>query len=108
VQAAEGGDLDRAIEEFSNAIRFNAQFADAHNNLGWALARKQNFPGAIREFRQAVLLREDYAKAYYNLGLALWSFGQKQEAEETLRRANRLDPSLILPKFLAVLEKKGE
>jgi len=108
VQAASAGNLELAIEEFSSAVQADTRFADAHNNLGWTLVRKQDLPSAIREFRQAILLRDDYAMAYYNLGLALWSTGQKQDAEGALRKANRLDPSLILPKFLAVLEKKGE
>jgi len=42
--------------------------------------------------------------AHHNLGLALWSTGEKKYAEENLRKANRLDPRLKLPKFLAAVE----
>ena len=72
--------------------------------LGWALVRKQNLPGAIEAFQQAIRLKDDYAMAHYNLGLALWSTGEKKYAEENLRKANRLDPRLKLPKFLAAVE----
>src|SRR5215469_14652180 len=44
------------------------QCAEAHNNLGAALAEKGQLDGAIGEFREAIGLKKDYTKAHNNLG----------------------------------------
>ena len=45
-------------------------YADAHNNLGTALARKGQIDEAIRQFQEAIRLKPDYAEARNNFAHA--------------------------------------
>ena len=74
------------------------------NNRAVAHAQSGRYQEAIDLLTEAISQRPDFAMAHYNLGLALWSTGEKKYAEENLRKANRLDPRLKLPKFLAAVE----
>ena len=48
-------------------------FAEAHNNLGNALAALKRRPEAAAHYRKALGLRPDYAEAHNNLGNVLQS-----------------------------------
>jgi tetratricopeptide (TPR) repeat protein len=62
VLAETPGRLADAIAEFQAALRINPDYAEAHVNLGDALAK---IPGrqveAIAEYRAALRIRPDYA-----------------------------------------------
>jgi tetratricopeptide (TPR) repeat protein len=60
-----------AAAEFSEAVRFQPENADAHYNLGIALAQEDRVQEAASEFDATVLLRPDDANARFNLGISL-------------------------------------
>lgn len=66
------GDTAGAIAEYRRAIELKHDYAEAHLNLGAALALSPDTVGAaIEEYRTAIRLKPHYAQAHYNLGLLL-------------------------------------
>jgi tetratricopeptide (TPR) repeat protein len=65
------GRVEEAIESYRRAIAARGDFAEAHNNLGSALAVMGKLEDAIACYRQAIALRPGYANAHANLGNAL-------------------------------------
>jgi Flp pilus assembly protein TadD len=71
--------LDQAIVHFGKALGLRPSYAQAHNNLGVALARQGRFHEAIVHFKKALQLRPDFVQASNNLGLALHDAGVGKE-----------------------------
>ena len=64
------GRSSEAVAEFETALRINPDFAEAHHNLGCALANMAGrMPEAIAQFQAAVQLKPDFARAHCDLGL---------------------------------------
>ena len=62
------------------ALQIKPDSAEAHQNLGIALANRGQLDEAIAHFRKAVEAQPDDADAHYNLGTALANRGQLDEA----------------------------
>jgi tetratricopeptide (TPR) repeat protein len=74
-------------------VQANPAYADAHYNLGVALARAGRAPEAVAEFEAALRLEPDSARAHYNLGVVLWRMGGRSpEALAHLDAALRISP----------------
>ncbi len=58
---------DAAISHFSEALHINPGYAEVHNNLGIALARKGRIEDAVVHFREALRIRPDFVGAHHNL-----------------------------------------
>jgi tetratricopeptide (TPR) repeat protein len=85
-----------ALEHFHRAIEIDPQHADAYHNLGVALAEARRWHDAIAAYRKALLIPTFTAPdvAHHNLAWALYNLDQVQEAEDSLRFAIRLNPTL--------------
>jgi hypothetical protein len=84
-----------------------------HSNLGNALRKKGDLPGAIAAHREAVRLDPNLAGAHFNLGNALKDNNDIEQAIAEYREALRLDPDLAAqPEVCFVLgtalESKGD
>jgi len=84
--------LDEAIAAFKDAIRVKPEYAEAHNNLGIALAEKGLVDESIAAFKETIRLKPDDAPAYCNLGVALRKKGRLDEAIAAYKDAIRLRP----------------
>lgn len=84
--------LDAAIEHYRKALSLKPDFAEAHNNLGFALQSQGKFDAAVESFRLALLLKPGFAEAHNNLGNALQSQGKLDMAVESFRHALSLKP----------------
>jgi hypothetical protein len=84
------GKLGEAIKAFAMATRVNPNFADAHENLGVALAEQRRFEPAIAAYRRVLELRPQSPEAHNNIGNAFGSMGQYDRAMDYLRRAIEL------------------
>ena len=58
------GELDAAIEQFTQALSIKPDFAEAHYNLGVALQEKDDFNAAIGSYEKACVINPSYIKAY--------------------------------------------
>ncbi len=56
----------KAIDDFSMAIRYNRQFADAFFRRGNTYRAVRNYRDALRNYNQAIRLDPQNADVYYN------------------------------------------
>ena len=67
-------------------------FADAHYNLGNALAERGQIDEAIAHYRKALEIKPDFAEAHNNLASALTRRGRVDEAIAQYRKALEIKP----------------
>jgi tetratricopeptide (TPR) repeat protein len=68
--AYSAGGFDKAITNFSEAIRLHPDDASAFNSRGNSYARKGNLYRAIADYNEAIRLKPNYALAFCNRGIA--------------------------------------
>jgi len=73
-------------------LALKPDYADAHNNLGIALAAQGRTAEAIARYERALELKPEHANAHNNLGIALTTQGRIAEAIVHYRRAIQLNP----------------
>jgi hypothetical protein len=84
-------DLDRAIDDCSDAIVLKSNFAEAYRNRGLARAMKGELERAIRDCSEALRLSPQDAMTFYSRGLAWQSKGQLTHAVDDFAQAHRID-----------------
>jgi tetratricopeptide (TPR) repeat protein len=88
------GELDKAIADYTEAIRLDPQDAAAFHNRGLAWSNKQEHDQAIADFNEAIRLDPQLASAYGIRG-TIWSKkGEHDKAIADFNEAIRLDPRL--------------
>jgi tetratricopeptide (TPR) repeat protein len=89
------GHLSEAIEHLKAAVQLNPNSANAHNDLGIALARSKQLPEAAKELGEAVRLNPDAAGMHANLATTLADMPDHlPEAISESRAALKLNPDL--------------
>ena len=86
------GQRDRAIADYSEAIRFNPSLVMAYNNRGAILVQKGLTDRAVKDLNQAIRLDPRNAMAYSNRGSAWQARGQYDRAIQDYFQAIRLKP----------------
>ena len=102
------GQLDRAIDDYGQAIRLRPDLADAYNNRGIAWRLKADDARALEDFDQALRLKPGNVDALYNRGLALIGLGQYDRAIADFDTALRLqhdDIDAVAARGMAWLRK---
>ncbi len=69
---ADKRDYDRAIADYSEALRINPQYGVAYYNRGLAWRNKRDYDRAIADYSEAVRINPKNADAYNNRGI-VWS-----------------------------------
>lgn len=100
VDYQEQGQLDLAIEEYTEAIAVNPDFADAYFNRGVAYFEKGDFDQAIADYSKAIESNPQFADAYANRGVAYAVTGQYDQALVDLDKAIELDTDLARTHFV--------
>lgn len=88
------GKLDEAETAFRDSLRLDPTSADAHGNLGVALARLNRLPEAEASFRLAIRLSPTMVTMYVNLATCLLNQKRNGECDEWARQAIQLDPNV--------------
>ncbi len=81
--------LDRALNEYVEAQRLNADRPDGRLNLGSLYARQHRFDQAEAEFRAAMRIEPQFVPAYVNLADSYREQGKEADVEKTLREGLR-------------------
>jgi TolB-like protein/Flp pilus assembly protein TadD len=95
----------RARQAASKALALDETLAEAHTSLGFVLMQYDwDWRGAEKRFRRAIELNPGYATAHHWYAYDLAVTGRMEEALESIRRAQKLDPlSLIINTDVAEL-----
>jgi lipoprotein NlpI len=86
------GDRDRAIADYSEAIRLDPKYARPYNGRGNAYRAKGDLDRAIADYDEAIRLDPKYAAAYNDRGGAYQAKGDLDRAIVYYNEAIRLDP----------------
>lgn len=90
------GNYQRAIEDFSDAIRLNPHIAPAYNYRGSSRRLLGDRQGAIKDYHFALqAIPKNAAIVYNNLGIARSNLGEKEGAIAEYDRALRINPHLL-------------
>jgi tetratricopeptide (TPR) repeat protein len=87
------GQLDRAIDDYSQALRLRPAFAEAWNDRGVAWHLKGDNERAVSDFTEAIRLAPDLAAAWFNRGAAWASLRRPDLAIADFDRALALQPN---------------
>ena len=90
------GQLNMAIEVYSDAIRLNPRHTNAYNNRGITLHIKGEHNLAIKDYTRTIELEPDHVGAFNNRGI---TYGEKAKyalAIKDYHTALKLDPELFL------------
>lgn len=85
-----------AQTKFENALRYDSNFAEAHNNLAYVL-RKQGekyFKQALDHYNKAIELEPKMAQAYMYRGVLYIQMNKVDDAKKDLDTLYKLDPAL--------------
>ena len=90
--AYSAGSFDKAIANFSEAIRLHPDDASAFNSRGSAYAHKGNQYRAIADYNEAIRLKPNYASAFCNRGIARQKLNNGRDNDDKAK-ARQLDAS---------------
>jgi tetratricopeptide (TPR) repeat protein len=76
-------------------LRLDPDLAEAHYQLGLALAEQEKPDEAIRHYREALRLKPDWVPALSHLGILLEELGQTEEGRRLVDRALSLGPEQV-------------
>jgi len=81
---------DKAIADFTEAIRLSPKHAKAYRNRGIHYYLTGEHDKAIAEWTEAIQLNPKYADAYFNRGNAYADKGERAKAEADFAKAKEL------------------
>src|SRR5262245_24271327 len=87
------GDLDRAIQDYDQAIKLDPGSAIAYYNRGVAYGARKDWDRAIQSYDQAIRHNPNDAAAFRNRGDAHVEKQQLDRAIEDFDQATKLDPT---------------
>lgn len=92
IELIKRGDREDAVTAFCMAIKLDAKYVPAYNNLGLVLKDTDRPQEAAACFYRVLELDPENSYAYNNLGLLWMDAGDRGQAAECFRRAIALNP----------------
>ncbi|MFZ3384784.1 MAG: tetratricopeptide repeat protein [Candidatus Methanoperedens sp.] len=86
------GMLDKAKEEYNEALRLDPGYVEVHNNLGVTFYKMGLTDEAEKELKKAINVNPGYLEAHCNLANIYICSGRLEEALFELNEALRIDP----------------
>ena len=91
VRARVTKDWASAVGAFRRAVEFRPDFADAWNELGYALRNQGRYADSLEAYDRALKLRPNFPEALEYLGEAYVKMGRLDDARRVLDRLRPLD-----------------
>jgi tetratricopeptide (TPR) repeat protein len=88
-------DLDAAMKRYRRAIRLDAKYPEAINNLGTIYFAQKRYSRATSSYKRALKLAPASASIYSNLGTAYFAVKKYKEAWVAYNTAVQLDPEVF-------------
>lgn len=96
------GLADEALQAFAESVKRDPRPFEPYYNAAFVLMKQGRLDEAAGTFQEALkrapwdpkLANKNFAEAHANLGIVLWRMNRRDEAEEHLREAVRLEPSM--------------
>jgi tetratricopeptide (TPR) repeat protein len=86
------GNIERAIEAFTNALKLEPQNSDGFVNLGNTYKDQGKYEDAIVAYETAITINHKNTKAYNNLGVTFREHGNYEKAIDALNHVIMLEP----------------
>jgi tetratricopeptide (TPR) repeat protein/S1-C subfamily serine protease len=86
------GRYDKALQDFSQALKLDPMLADAVSNRGWALVQKDDALTALADFDEAIRMNPRDSVYWEGRGLAHASLGKHESSVKDFTEAIRLTP----------------
>jgi len=83
VKALEEGEYAAAADQFKKAVELKADFAEAHNNLGYCLRKQggEHYDAALKHYNKALELNPKLAQAHHYRGVLHTLAGDEKAAK---------------------------
>jgi tetratricopeptide (TPR) repeat protein len=81
---------DKAIDNYSKAIKIDPKFVKAYNNRGIAYVWKKKYDLALADFNKAITLDPKNGRAYNNRAIVYSYIGETDKALQDLHKAQGL------------------
>jgi tetratricopeptide (TPR) repeat protein len=98
IEAMEGGQLDRAIQVFSEVIARAPEFAEGWNKRATARYLAEDYAGAVVDCEETLARNPSHFGALSGQGLCHLALGEYRQAAAHLRRALEVHPRLTGPR----------
>jgi len=98
-QSQKDGNFESAMSHYQKALRIEAGFYPALNNLGIIYERQKDHAQAEATFLKSLRINPDDAEAYINLGHVLYEQGRYQPAIERLQEGLKRSPQSPMGHF---------
>jgi serine/threonine protein kinase/tetratricopeptide (TPR) repeat protein len=89
---AEAEQNDKAIADYTEAIRLKPDYAEAYNERGQTYFKLKQFDKAISDYGDAIRIKPDFAEAYSNRAFTYTRLGQFEKALADCNEAIRIKP----------------
>jgi tetratricopeptide (TPR) repeat protein len=89
----EKGQYDRAVSQFSKAVKVDPGYVDAYYNRGLAYYSKGEYDRAISDYTRAIELFPQDFDAYFNRGLAHYGKGEYDRAISDYTQVIAINPA---------------
>jgi len=86
------GKFEPAIASFKNAVKYQANYPEAFNNMGVAFEASNEIDEAVKSYKKAITQKTDYANAYYNLANIQKNKKEYDEAIDNYTKAIKYKP----------------
>lgn len=97
--ALQGDDHELAIDLITQAVKVQAKFPEAYNNLAGAYRGLKQYTDAIKNYQNAISVKGDFIDAYRNLAATYKELGRIGDVADTYRDAVDRNPNVIEIQF---------
>ncbi|HTR25387.1 MAG TPA: tetratricopeptide repeat protein [Terriglobales bacterium] len=101
-------DLDNAAQNFRQVLMYDPKHTGALSGLGRIAYEQKHYPDALNLLQRALANDNSLREAHYYLGLTFARIGRKEEAEDQLQTATRLDHDEAQRRRTAVQIRNGD